>query len=188
MSTTIPDVDFLTPYVIDDFLSPIEFEAIRSLTCNEEDKNPFAYFPHKFVTSPSEVEDQSILDVYWNWYATHMIYKEDQPKSNLYWTFYNIIIKKFYDMKIIKSLIRVKANLYPYTENLKQHCFHTDADYKHKGALFSINTCDGYTEFEDGTKIDSVENRIVFFDPSIPHRSTTTTNAYARFDINFNFI
>ena len=32
------------------------------------------------------------------------------------------------------------------------------------GAIFSLNTCDGYTKFKDGTKVESVANRIVIFD------------------------
>ena len=55
-------------------------------------------------------------------------------------------------------------------------------------ALLSLNTCDGYTKLKDGTKIDSVANRVLLFDPCEEHCSTTTTNVKARFNINVNYI
>ena len=64
---------------------------------------------------------------------------------------------------------------------------HIDFDFSHKGAILYINSCNGYTKLEDGTKIDSVANRILFFDPSTPHCSTTTSDTTARFNINFNY-
>ena len=43
-------------------------------------------------------------------------------------------------------------------------------------------------KLEDGTKIDSIANRILLFDSSKKHCSTTTTNTFARINININFI
>ena len=182
------DVDFSSPYIMDDFLPPEEFETIRSLVCNETKDFSFRFFPHKYVSSPSELEDQSLRNDYWNWYGTHELYDDNQPTSSQCGIFYNLIVRKFYDMKIISALIRIKANFYPWTETIRGHRFHVDYPYKNNGALFSINTCDGYTEFEDGTKIDSVANRMMFFNPSITHLFTTTSNAFGRFNINFNFL
>ena len=54
--------------------------------------------------------------------------------------------------------------------------------------MFYFNTCDGYTKLNDGTKVESVANRALFFDPSIPHQSTNCTNAKARFNININYL
>ena len=41
---------------------------------------------------------------------------------------------------------------------------------------------------EDGTKIDSVENRLLIFDGIRFHNSSSTTNAKGRYNINFNFL
>jgi hypothetical protein len=86
-----------------------------------------------------------------------------------------------------KSLIRVKINCYPCTEVIKENESHKDYEYDHKGFIYYFNTCDGYTKLNDGTKIDSVANRALFFNPSIPHQSTTCTNAKARFNMNINY-
>ena len=78
----------------------------------------------------------------------------------------------------------------PPPDTAQQHCehgMHQDRPFDHKGMLIYMNTCDGYTRFESGEKIDSVANRIVFFNPFIKHTSTNTTNASRRVTINFNY-
>ena len=42
--------------------------------------------------------------------------------------------------------------------------------------------------YSTNTTLNSIENRIVFFDASTMHNSTTTTTAIGRYNINFNFI
>ena len=64
---------------------------------------------------------------------------------------------------------------------------HIDTEYSHKAAILSINTCDGYTKLKDGTKIDSIENRILLFDASKPHTPSTTTDQPVRINININY-
>jgi hypothetical protein len=125
---------------------------------------------------------------YWDYYFSYSIYKNNKPQSKIFNNIYNIFIPKFQKYGTIKSLLRIKLNFYPYTETLKEHGQHVDYDFPCYGAVFSLNTCDGFTRLDDGTKIDSVENRILFFDPSLKHNSTTTTNSSARWNINFNFL
>ena len=89
----------------------------------------------------------------------------------------------------IKSLLRVKANLYPNSgETLHEHEMHIDYKYPHYATILSLNTCDGYTGFLDGKKAESVANRIVIFDGSQKHCSTTTTSKFARINININYL
>ena len=88
----------------------------------------------------------------------------------------------------IRSLIRIKCNLYPNTETIKEHGMHTDYPFPHKSAILYINTCDGYTKFEDGTKIDSVANRMLVFEGETLHTSSSTTDQVVRCNINFNYV
>ena len=118
------------------------------------------------------------------YYFIHMIYINDAIVSPLYNNEFVGHIRRGAD---IKSLIRMKVNMFPHTETLVAHDPHFDLPYSHKGAIFSINTCDGYTKLEDGTKIDSVANRLLLFDASKLHSSTTTTNQPVRVNININF-
>ena len=98
------------------------------------------------------------------------------------------VVQPFLDMLGIESLFRVKSNLFPSTQTLIQHAFHTDLDINHKGAILYLNDCDGYTVFPDGTKIESVANRCLLFDSSKLHASTTCTNEKARLNINVNYL
>ena len=87
----------------------------------------------------------------------------------------------------IKALIRIKVNLYPRTHALEIHTPHIDENYPHTGAIFYLNTNDGKTILEDGTKVDSVANRVLLFDASTKHSSTSTTDSKSRLNININY-
>ena len=54
-------------------------------------------------------------------------------------------------------------------------------------SIFYVNTNNGYTEFEDGTKVESVENRLVTFSLNMKHRGTSCTDEKTRVVINFNY-
>lgn len=166
--------------VIDNFLSQEEYDKINNLIYFNED------FPFYFNNSvASHVSSNRI----WDWYGTHLFYSNDQPLSRHFEDIRKIFLPKFKDMfGEFKALIRIKANFYPNTFVIQEHDEHVDFPWKHYGAIFSLNTCDGFTRFADGSKVDSVENRLVLFDPSIPHNSSTTTDQRARLNINFNWL
>ena len=63
---------------------------------------------------------------------------------------------------------------------------HVDMPDPHTVALFSVNTNNGYTLFENGDKIASVENQLVIFDGSIKHCSVAQTDKNLRLNININ--
>ena len=86
-----------------------------------------------------------------------------------------------------KTLIRIKGNLYMKTTKIFNHNPHRDYPFKHNGAIFYINSNDGKTVLENGEEIDSVANRLLLFDSSKPHNSTSCTNAKCRINININY-
>ena len=99
-------------------------------------------------------------------------------------------------IKIINpiSLWRIKANLLTRTPEIIENEFHIDMDImseeklKHwTTSIFYINTNNGYTEFEDGTKVESVTNRMVTFQGNMKHRGTSCTDEKRRIVINFNY-
>ena len=116
-------------------------------------------------------------------YMIHVIYDYNIPTSSHY-----DILLPLLEKLGTRCLMRLKVNLYPNTEKVIEHPYHTDNYFSHTGAILSLNTCDGYTKMADGTKIDSVANRILLFDASEKHAATNTTNAFARFNINMNFL
>ena len=52
--------------------------------------------------------------------------------------------------------------------------------------VYYLNTCDGYTHFKDGTRVETIENRAVIFNSQVPHGGSTCTNADNRIVLNIN--
>ena len=140
--------------VIDDFLPQGEFEEIRDLMIYNHN---FDWYFQKEVNGSG----RDCTEEFWNWYGTHMFYTDDYAKSNYCIKLYNIFIPRFREMGIFHSLLRIKGNFYPHTETLREHDEHVDYTFSHIGALYSLNTCDGFTRLYDGTKISSIANRIL---------------------------
>ncbi len=93
------------------------------------------------------------------------------------------------------SLWRIKTNLLTRTSNIIENAFHIDmfsnmSEEKLKQwttSIFYVNTNNGYTEFEDGTKVESVANRFISFPANLKHRGTSCTDENTRVVINFNY-
>tara|TARA_B100000029_G_C17524664_1_gene941233 strand:+ start:626 stop:1120 length:495 start_codon:yes stop_codon:yes gene_type:complete len=85
-------------------------------------------------------------------------------------------------------LMRIKANLNVRTDTIQESSMHTDFEgLGNTTAIYYLNTCNGYTMFQDGTKVDSVANRMVIFDGDTLHAGTTCTDEKTRVVINFNY-
>ena len=164
--------------VIDNFLDEKYFDELVTLITDKEKKGNkiMPWFFNSSVSYDDAVEDNFF-------YMHHTFYDDNKPTSS----YYEYLVPVLEKLEV-KCLMRIKANLYPNTEILHEHPMHVDADFSHSAALLSLNTCDGYTKLKDGTKINSVANRILLLDPSEEHCSTTTTNVPARFNININYI
>ncbi len=118
------------------------------------------------------------------WMMCHTGYLEDTARSDLYTGMLDAL-KLLPDFH---TLIRLKANFYPQTTELVEHARHVDYDFPHNGAILGLNTCDGFTRLEDGTKVPSVRNQLLLFDGHKMHNSTTTTNAKGRFNVSINYL
>ena len=162
--------------VIDNYLPKDDFLKIKNII--DCDDSSFPWFYNKFLNNRDHGEMNN------HFYFVHVLYNNNIVNSNYY-----DIVSSLIDKINPKALIRVKINGYPQNgDKLVNHNPHTDYDFEHKGAIFSLNTNNGATILEDGTKIESVENRILFFDPSKPHSSTNCTDAKMRFNINLNWL
>ena len=87
----------------------------------------------------------------------------------------------------VKAVIRIKVNLYTNVNEFIENEYHIDYPYEHKGAILYLNTNNGYTILEDGTEIESIENRLLKFEPHKRHKSTHCTDVKRRMNINFNY-
>ena len=179
--------------VIDNFLDKNDFNEVQEAVMAAN--FPWYHFDQPVnVThlqsdwdkTPQEIkkETERVSDFF---FMVHMLYDNQNPNAANKEGALNAILPITSKLKV-KELIRVKINSYPNQGKLIEHMWHVDTDYKHKGCLLALNTCDGYTKFKDGdTKVDSVANRAILFDPSIEHTGTNTTNAQRRVNLNINY-
>ena len=155
--------------IIDNFLPIEEFIKIKNTMLSND-------FPWYFCDS---VSYKNIND---NFYFNHTFYNDYCVLSDKIYLINSILTK----IKP-KSLIRIKGNFYPKTDKIIEHGVHIDYPFEHKGFLFYINSNDGFTKLKDGTIVESIENRGLFFDAHIEHNSSTCTNQDGRININFNY-
>lgn len=155
--------------IIDNYLIQQNFnEILQAIT----DKD-FAWYYNDSVSHEKTKSD--------NFYFTHMVYNDEGIRSHLY-PLLNPLLTKLN----VKNLTRIKVNMYPRTETLVHHEKHIDREDEHQGAILYLNSNDGFTVAE-GTNVASIENRVLLFDPSKEHNSTTCTNKKYRINININY-
>ena len=189
--------------IIENFLEEEYFNRLTSLFCSTS--TGFTWFSRCDGTIPNQpihISDISVNAQPLNYFFTHVIYDKYLPCSPHYDLLTPFLVEiekeeieekklnkdkhqKLYGMR---CLIRIRANYFPNTNTLHEYIPHTDCPYSHTAALLSLNTCDGYTKLVDGTKIDSVANRVVLFDAGMNHYSTTTSDTPARFNVIVNFL
>jgi|TARA_R100001129_G_scaffold171554_1_gene141767 hypothetical protein len=157
--------------IIDNFLPQEDFKTLQKIVMGNDIQWYYNYQTNKGSKSLND------------FYFCHTLFNCNQISD-----FYKIFAEKLISKMDLFALRRAKLNCYPWSENLIKHKLHFDYPVKHKALILYFNTCDGFTMFEDNTKIESIENRALLFDGSIKHRSTNCTNDKARFNININYL
>tara|TARA_Y100000052_G_scaffold1017_1_gene871 strand:+ start:429 stop:989 length:561 start_codon:yes stop_codon:yes gene_type:complete len=174
--------------IMDNFLDEEDFKYLVDMFSHQE--TPWYYTPGiSDDDSSAQYSGSNPLD---NFMFAHMIYSDYQPRSNCYQKLYDMIIPKLVNNigMDFNVMTRMKANMYPRTSEVNIHPWHVDTSHQPllRGALLMLNTCDGYTGFIDGTQVDSVGNRMVLFDATEKHHSTSCSNAPVRLTLNINYV
>tara|TARA_R110002096_G_C14164438_1_gene685263 strand:- start:21 stop:554 length:534 start_codon:yes stop_codon:yes gene_type:complete len=163
--------------IVDNFLDQSEFEKIQEVMMGDN----FAWFYTDGIVSKEDGLGKFQL--------THQMYKDGEPRSSNIKLMYPIL-------NILKpiAIYRIKANFRAGTLKNEESLFHTDMGFLPKEkvkqwttSIFYINTNDGYTLFKNGTKVESVSNRMVTFPADMTHCGTSCTNKKTRVVINFNY-
>ena len=170
--------------IVDNFLPKDEFDKLEKTVMGYH----FPWYYQDEIAYGNENKKS------WEFYHSHLLYRDDVPtypnSLELVWP----AIKQLgmrRDKFQLRTLVRIKINCYPNQNEFIEHSWHEDFEpgtLPYKACLLSLNTCDGYTKFEDGTKVESVANRAILFDPCISHHSTNTTNQTRRDNININYL
>ena len=87
-----------------------------------------------------------------------------------------------------KSILRVRSSLYPRRHTQNPDPMHVDYAFPHTVCIYYVNTSNGYTMFNEGKKVSSLENRLLIFSGSEKHCSVVQTDTSARFIININIL
>ena len=167
--------------VQDNFLDPQQFFELQRGMCGGE--FPWYWQPNvAYDIVPDELLECDKLD---NWQFSHMLYWLDAPQSTWYKEA-RILLDAM--QPNITALMRVKANCNPVTKEPIGHGYHTDINQSESTtSIFYLNTNNGYTKFEDGTKVDCVANRLVTFPNNTRHTGFTCTDKKNKIVININY-
>lgn len=140
-----------------------------------------------------------------------MMYNHEEVINPLMYLAQSILLKALYEQNMsISKLIRIRAGLTTRTPYPVIHAPHVDWDNEHMTALYYVNDADGDTVFYNETRdpnldISSFEwgkdkqftvaqtvtpkaDRLVIFDGSRFHSSTTSCNTDYRLIINYNWL
>ena len=118
-----------------------------------------------------------------DFYFTHTLYNNGNQLSGLFQQIVHPILGNLQ----FNYLLRARARLITRQTTQIPHKFHVDSKEKHMVALFSVNTNNGHTLFENGEKKYSKENTMLIFDGSLKHATVPQTDTNIRVNINFNF-
>ena len=165
--------------VIDDYLSPKEYEMIRSYLMGDTDRgNIKDSFLWQWQVEPCDGHFQ-FCHLFYSNYLVHSQYFE--------------VVRPIINREEMVSIARIRANLLTRTEdvNVYDECFHQDFSPESSKimntGIYYINTNNGYTLFENGTKVESVANRFLRFPGNFRHTGTSCSDEDRRVLINFNY-
>ena len=159
--------------VIDNFLSKEEHERVVFLL-----QNVIPWFYNDHVVNPEDQSDpikyQMVCPI-WAWGKFH---NEVCLTPELAGYFERALD--------VRNWVRIKANFSIKNTEIIEQDLHIDNNFGDYTAVYYINTCNGYTYFKNGKKVESVANRMVIFPRDTMHSGTTSTNSYRQV-INFNY-
>jgi len=163
----------MSPLITENFLHSDDFQKLQILMLGED-------LPWYYMDKIDYPDDEDKFQF------THLFYDPEKGgKGN------NIFSFIFSELKA-KKLYSIKANLIPRTSKIQIGRFHTDIPLKlevpYTTGILYMNSNNGYTEFKDGTKVESVANRFVTFPTETEHRGTSCTDKKTRVLINFNYL
>ena len=169
--------------VIDDFLSGRHFHDIGTVigerVFSNWDNLPLYWSPYV-----SDKENDGVSTGYF----THLLYNKNPEDcdSNVISSEFHWIADMIYDryLKLDSSVVddcniisRAKINFFTSTETMQEFGFHQDMPrLRHNSVIFYLHDCNGYTLFDDGTRIRTKANRAVIITNGLKYRHASTNS------------
>ena len=165
----------MKPVVIDNFLEIQSFQSLQNIMFGKE-------FCWNYNEGIDYVSDEDKFQF------THNFYKNNIGPCSPQYGKLSDVLNEILPIEIF----RIKANLLTKTSEVMVNSFHNDIDdlgiVPWKTSILYMNTNNGYTEFQNGAIVESIENRMVVFPAEMKHRGTSCTDKKIRVVINFNYL
>ena len=167
-------------YLYDDYMDINYYNYVSKIIIDNKD---FPWYSNKIVSGNNVKIDEKL-----NHQFTNVFYNK-KPLNECYELFAPLLQSLNYT-----KLLKAKVNMTLYNNSIVEHGYHIDmpwdSEYTETGmtAVYYLNTCDGYTKFDGGEKIQSISNRLVKFPANLLHTGTSTTNKKCRYVLNINYI
>ena len=173
----------------DDFLTLQEWMLppyITGKNISQDIELPWIYGGDILQPGTPGMKEFSPKDKLQQWQLVHVF--QYGPDHSPYYKVVKGLLKKLDPM----AVWRIKANLSIQQSHITEAGMHIDPPAKTKHttmitSIYYLNTNNGYTKLEDGTKIKSVANRLVSFNSNILHTGSTCTDSKVRVAINLNY-
>lgn len=121
----------------------------------------------------------------------HVYMNDNNIIKNMDDNIINFIMQKYTnDTNKNLKICRARVNLFLKTKTNTGFGYHVDIEDSNDFStlLFYLEDSNGYTEFKDGQKIQSKENRVIIFPAHIEHQTVSHTDIQFRTNININFM
>lgn len=156
--------------IIDNFLEKGHFNSIKHLMFSN--RFEWYYEEHMVENDPG--------------CFSHCFYDFSRIKSNYFENLEPILFKLE-----VKSLIKIRTNLYISQKEIYESEWHNDFPYENSmTAILYLNSCNGKTvlKLDDEIKeVESIENRMLIFPAKTEHKMISQTDSKRRMVINFNY-
>lgn len=175
--------------ILDNFLDNNKYQCIL----NAVEDQGFTWFKHGILYNKNHSTETGFFfdnDEKYNMQFVNVLFDHSTRKQDLKY-FIPILSKLNINSK---NLLRFKVNL---TVNWGKPVFsgyhidivedHPTPDYLNMTAVYYINTNNGYTQFKDGDKVNSIANRIVIFPGNKYHAGVTCDDEAYRLVANINW-
>ena len=170
--------------IIDNFLSNDQFKELKEFV---EGDAKIPWMLSQNVASRYDT-GEAICEERYNYQFAHTLYDNGASPSP-----FAHCLNNFLRVLDPMLLLRCKVNLNPGTDKIIDHGLHIDilpyeVAKNCTTGVFYINTNNGYTRFEDGSKVESIANRLVLFPSIMKHTGSTCTDEKYRTVLNVNFM
>jgi len=170
----------------DNFLKGGEFDALRNAIYDKS--FPWYFIPKQTTTEYRDDFDSEFDPGNFN----HVVYEDNKPQSPLYESHFLSILEQLDCAVLTRIRITFCSLLFPKPFKSEKHQDILDlreaiaAEWT--SSVLYMNTNNGYTEFEDGQRVESVANRLVTFPSKILHGGVSQTDEQTRVLVNFGYL